>query len=797
MASKYYQGRVHTVLYEDPVQAFYILKMLLEEEDEAQSMLTGANMLFASEPQTVRGHVPGIQIGVGTWFGFEAEWKSHETYGKQLALTKAPIIKDTWDPATVMKLLANNGVSDIVLGQLENHFGKDFVAALDDVALLEQAPGMTKMTAVHINARWKATRAYFKTLGFMSDMGIPSGKIRQVWQKFGDETEHILSQNPWALVQIDGIKFEQADEVARRLHLNLACLDRVKGAVLNACKEHSNQGHMYYVTGQIFAVAKEAIPALDHATFAQALASLHKEKLLVLDRDTKKGITAVYEPWPYEVEKESARLLSERNKEAAFQVALDPRPYLKALGGTGTATLRLAAEVCKETDARKAALRLDEVVQTAIDEWAQQQKLVLSEGQKLGVFNALTKPVSVLTGLPGTGKTTSLKAAVNILNDAEIPFLLCAPTGIAAKRLESLTGAKAYTIHRAFSAKGMSDEKRESTYAGVVGDSDKANALGGQDEDWGYGPDKKHPAQVVIVDEASMVDQHLLYRLLACTADNCRLVLVGDHAQLPSVGPGNVLRSLIDSGKFPVTKLVDIFRQKDTSGIVYAAHSVHRGEVPEVTTNGDFVLLERGTEEEVLESILKLAETLYRKRVNFQILSPKHSGTVGVTRLNESLREMLNPKQQGLSEIRLGNDTIREDDRVMIVQNHYKLGVFNGDVGKISRVDRRAKTLDVKIHGTLPLVVPIDFKDAPRFIRLAYACTVHKAQGLEYDHIIIPVVDSFRQQLQRNLYYTAITRAKKRVILVGTRSALAKAVFNAKEDGRNSLFQERLLALMP
>ena len=224
-----------------------------------------------------------------------------------------------------------------------------------------------------------------------------------------------------------------------------------------------------------------------------------------------------------------------------------------------------------------------------------------------------------------------------------------------------------------------------------------------------------------------MVDQALLYRLLAGTSRTCRLVFVGDAAQLPSVGPGNVLRDLIDSDSFPTVSLTEIFRQEDTSDIVYAAHEIHAGRVPDAG-----------------------------------------------------------------QKFRLGSGDVREGDRVMVVKNNYKLHVYNGDVGKISRIDRRTKEVEVKIHDTRPLLVRFSFKDAPRYLRLAYACTIHKSQGQEYGHIVMPLVDSFHHQLQRNLLYTGVTRAKEKVILVGTHSALERAVGNNKEQDRNTLFIDRL-----
>jgi len=306
--------------------------------------------------------------------------------------------------------------------------------------------------------------------------------------------------------------------------------------------------------------------------------------------------------------------------------------------------------------------------------------------------------------------TTSLKAAVRIFQEAKIPFLLCAPTGIAAKNLSERTGAPASTIHRAFSAKGVSEDRQDRGYAGVSGESKQA-VIAGVDgvSDWGYHQGNPHPAEVVIIDEASMVDQHLLFRLLECTMPTARLVFVGDYAQLPSVGPGNVLRDLIHARLFPTIKLTQIFRQEDTSGIVYAAHSIVRSEVP--STDKDFRLYQFQNEDDVLEAILKIAVRFYDQRFNFQVLSPKHRGTVGVTNLNERLRELLNPASPGLAEIRLGKETVREGDRVMIIKNDYKLRVYNGDVGRISKIDRTRKEVDVDIFGSPPMQVNIPFKD--------------------------------------------------------------------------------------
>ena len=767
----YFSGRVHSIIHETPAQAFYILRIVLDGPQAQPSV-------------TVRGSIPGLGIKVGTWFGFEANWTTHKEYGRQLVITRAPIIKKAWDPESAEKVLIANGVGERVIQQVRAHFGDaGFLEGLMDQAKLEEVAGVDSFLALHIMQRWQVIQAYFKALGFLNDLGLQPGKIKQVWALFGDEVERVLSSNPWELIRIEGITFQQADEIAAKLGLGLDSPERLKGAVLHACKNQRSFGHLYMTTGQLHAEVLRLIPGIETTSFGQVLAGAHKDNLLVVDRAVRPGTRAVYDPWSWRIENESADLLTARNNAAVFG---DEAAYMKRLGSVGPKTEKAAA---------KKTAKVVKVVETAVDEWGASAHLALSTAQRQGVINALAKPVSIITGLPGTGKTTCLLAVVSILKDMGVPFLLCAPTGIAAKNLSARTGALAYTIHRAFSAKITLDSKRESTYAGVVGDASEDNSGGEQDEVWGYGPPPSsyYPADVVVIDEVSMLDQHLMYRLMTCTRPDCRLVFVGDAAQLPSVGPGNVLRDLVNSNKFSVVSLTEIFRQKDTSGIVYAAHDIHRGEVPD-TTSADFRLIHIQGEEKVADAIVQLATKLYAQRVNFQVLSPRHAGPVGVTSLNARLRELLNPAGKGAQEIKVGDSTIREDDRVMVIKNDYTLGVFNGDVGKVSRIDRKAKEVEVKIFGTPELLIKIPFKNVGGLLRLAYACTVHKMQGLESDLIVMPLVDSFRHQLQRNLLYTAVTRARKKVVLVGTHTALAIAVTNDTEDQRNTLFRDRLVS---
>ena len=782
----YYSGRVHSVVYSNVAQAFYILRVTLDDP----SLVSPTDMVGGQV--FVRGSVTGISVRVGAWFGFEAAWATHATYGRQLAIIRAPVFKKAWDAESAERALVAHGVGERVIQSVRAHFKTDdtFLFALQDETQLLQVPSVNDFLAKHIHQRWLFVQAYFRSIGFLNDLGLPSGKVRQVWALFGDEAEQVLGKNPWELVRVDGITFEQTDEVAKRLSLPLDDPNRIRGAVIYATKASRSFGNLYLSAMALFGEVQRLVPEAVTDTFAKALATAHKEGLVVYERGVREGVRAVYTPWAHKLETDSAKALLERIGNVLPPT--DIQDYKTRLGHVGPQTEALAKD---------SLTPLPQVVAAAVAEWGTTAKLALTEKQAQGVANALLAPVSILTGLPGTGKTTCMLAVVSILKDMGVPYLLCAPTGIAAKNLAIRSNALAYTVHRALSAQGGGDNsKRDATYSGITGTDTATSDGGGSEagEAWGCNAASPHPAQVVVIDESSMLDQHLLYRLLVGTSPTCRLVFVGDAAQLPSVGAGNVLRDLINSHRFPTVNLTEIFRQADTSGIIYAAHAIFSGQVPR-TDWPDFRLVPTSGDEHTCQRILELAEVLYDRRANFQVLSPRHAGPVGVTTLNEKLRPLLNPSG-GNAEVRVGSDTIREDDRIMVIRNDYELGVFNGDVGKVSRIDRKAKTVEIKIFNGPnghAQVVAVPFDDVSSLIRLAYACTVHKMQGLEVDVVIVPVVESFRHQLQRNLLYTAITRAKKKVLLVGTAKALALAVANDKEDQRNSLFCDRLLEAPP
>lgn len=771
----YYSGRVTAIIFENEAQSFYILRMVLDDR---------------TEPIVVRGDVIGLDVVVGIWFGFEGNWTHHADHGKQLLITRAPVVKE-WTSEVAVGVLNANGVSSFHTGLIHSYYRDDLIDVLNnfDPVLFECVPGLDEKQALHIVDRWKMAKAYYRTLEFLADAGVPRRQVQQVWSAFGDNAEQILALNPWALCKIDGITFAQAEEVAAKLGLRKDNPLRVEGAVRFVVKSNRGMGHLYLTTGEVFSEVEALIGAVQHTVIAQCIANLHRDKQIVVDSKTRPGIKAIYEPWFYRIEIESAIRVYDRVGTARLDRNEDVLLH------------HVTAYTEAGTNAADAALKnptgIRKVAEAALVDWSLGSKVTLSTLQLEGVVNALVEPVSIITGLPGTGKSTSLRATVSILKDAGISMLLVAPTGIAAKRMTALTGAPASTIHRAFGAQGWNKgEERAASYVGITGQS--GGLLEGSDgsgELWECS-EVPHNADVIIIDEISMVDQHLLYRILECTKPTTRLVFIGDAQQLPSVGPGNVLRDLIASGLFPTVSLTEIFRQVETSQIVTAAHAICRGEIPPVgqDATSDFVLLPAKAEADILDLVVRLSARMYAKRENFQVMSPRHSGTVGVTNLNTQLREPINPKKSGLQEMRLGSETIREDDRIMVVRNNYELGVFNGDVGKVHKLDRKDKRIEVKIHGPPIQYVNIPFKDAASYLRLSYCTTVHKMQGQEADTIIIPLVTAFGPQLQRNLLYTAITRAKKRVIMVGHHDAFVRAIHNNHQDARNTLFLDRLLA---
>lgn len=778
MSRDIYSGRVKRVLYAEPRGDFRILSVVLDEGSQGSTYRT----------VTAKGHFPAQQVDEGTWVSFEAKWIEHPQYGRQLQVTRSPVVEETWPDDRTLSALAGKKVGPSTRRSLLAHARSRglTLAELLDGGDLTHVEGVEEFTLQHALVNWRSIRAHYDAAEFMSQAGIPAKIISKVWKTFGDDLEDRITEDPWVLVRISGISFKEVDEVALRLGVSLDNPNRIKAAVLSAVHDKTSEGHVFSTVGQVLGRVNAKIPkdsgkgTVSAQDVAHAIRDLAEMGLLVVDRETQPGLTAIYEQWHHEAEAKCAALLAER-----METPLRTKVLTQALCKVGD----------RVRDAKKAGAKLEGLAVAALENWAAGRKTVLTEDQIRAALNAFTSKVSLFTGLPGTGKTTTLRAVVSVLRDAEIDFLLVAPTGIAAKRMAAVTGADASTIHRAFGAKGFmqEEEDREATYVGITG-TQKKKAGSEAAGEWEYGPDNPHPARFMVMDEASMTDLHMLYRALMGTSPDCQIMLVGDPYQLPSVGSGDILRDLVKSGVFPHTHLTRIFRQEDTSGIVLAAHAVHAGKTPK-TDGRDFLLVHSEDQDDAADKVVQIAERLYEKRMNFQVLSPRHAGDAGVTSLNQRLRLTLNPAAPGLRERKLAGEVVREGDRIMVVKNNYDLGTYNGDVGKVSHINSKDKLIEIKIHeggSAPPRKVTYKFSDAAKSLRLAYAQTVHKSQGQEYDVIVIPVLPQFGRQLQRNLFYTAITRAKAKVFVVGTPEAVRKAVRNNKAQSRNTLLDVRL-----
>lgn len=395
----------------------------------------------------------------------------------------------------------------------------------------------------------------------------------------------------------------------------------------------------------------------------------------------------------------------------------------------------------------------------------------LSSKQKEAIRSFITEKVLVITGTPGTGKTTIVKSFVQLMNEQNISFELLTPTGISAKKLGDTAGEEAMTIHRRLGYKG---------------------------KEWDYNATNKYSTDVVIVDELSMVDMEVFYRLVTALHSRTRLVFVGDHNQLPSVGPGNVLSELIASGRITVIHLDKIFRQDECSDIILAAEKIRLGDTDLSLFSKDKMAdiwhIQENNPAKIEEMVKKFANQLkVNKKVNFQIFSPRNQGPLSVDTLNVALQKSLNPPDPMKKEVHLNRSIIRKGDRILITKNNYLLGVFNGDIGKVVYITPEEVCVDIDDFGNKSKRVSIPMDIADEHLKLAYAITVHKAQGQEYPLIILPFIKAHgKMLLQRNLLYTAITRAKKKVIIIGELSAIERAIMNNTIQKRNTLFSKRI-----
>lgn len=690
----------------------------------------------------VVAHLLGLQqVRPGVPLRLMGEWGTHAKFGRQFVSYEwRPWAKT---PADAEKFLHEcvEGFADRDLAKLvAGTFGDDTFEVLskepDKVRELAEQGTLLRLALDRATDGWRRVLMAGRLAPLFRDKTLAPTLLRAILAKFGLDAAEVVLTNPYRLLSIEGITFDQADRLAERLGIAKTDPRRLDGAALTVIQSEAQNGHLYVRQGDLSRLFLDMTDAKVLTTFGPG--AFAPKILAAVDRlaereEVKVDPTAgVYLPEHHFYERESAKRL------AKFM----------------------------------APVKLDIDLGSFLLGYERSQQIELSEAQKDAVRLLVKNRVLVLTGLPGTGKTTLVRTFVHLFRQAHLSYALMAPTGIAAKRLASLTNADAATIHRTFHYDGIS---------------------------WHYGFNTKFAVDAVIVDEMSMVDQELFYRVLDSLHPSTMLVLVGDDAQLPSVGPGNVLRELVSCPEVPHVRLTQIFRQAVTSDIVYASHRINQGLNPlEIDRKPDpeFQFVSVDDEITLAGLIVNMAAKLKARNANFQVLSPKYEGTVGVNALNDRLRERLNP-DEGQRCWKAGSVLdVREGDRLMVVHNNYKLNVYNGDMCKLTAIERH--DLCVRIHGfgenTIETEVRVPKTLAPEILKLAYAVTVHKSQGNEFDTIILPVIRSQGWMLQRNLLYTAVTRARKKVYLLGDVQALLRAVENDAVVQRNTVLARAVSA---
>lgn len=701
--------------------------------------ITHAEPKVTDQHITISGHLYGLlQVSPGIPVQFVGDWIRHPKYGRQFS-------PYGWFPWATHEHGVSRFLSECVEGFSDTALVEEIVAAFGTLTFdkLSEAPGEVlslapaealpkRMLLESALLRWGEARSLSSLSIFLQDYDLKEDVVRAVFARFGTDAVSMISDNPYRLVAVDGFAFSKADKLAGRIGISRSDPRRMDGAVLWALRrEAQQQGHLSVRRGDFSLLLKdlaeeEKVPEFD-------VAGVDGQLMQAVDRLDKVGLVKV---------------------DPKVGVYL-PELYLYERGGADKLAKFLTPS------------KIDVDMLSFLEEYERSNQIDFSEAQREAIRTLIEHKVLALTGLPGTGKTTVIRAIVRLFKQASMSFLLMAPTGIAAKRLSAVTGEPAATIHRTFGYDGQS---------------------------WEFNGRNKYGVAAVVVDELSMVDQELFYRILDALHPSTMLVLVGDDAQLPSVGPGNVLREMISCRKMPHVRLTQIFRQSAQSEIVQAAHKIDKGESPQLDGKAEFQFVSVQDEDRIVDFIVQAAVKLKARDANFQVLSPKYDGTVGVHHLNEKLRDALNP-EGGQKQLKVGKQLFREGDRVMVVKNDYRLNVYNGDMGKLMSIDR--ESMRVRIHGVgagaMDTMVDIPKVQAGIMLRLAYAVTVHRTQGSEFDTVLMPIVRSQGRMLQRNLFYTAVTRAKKKVWLLGDSAAVYKAIGNDKVVRRSTAFSAALL----
>lgn len=677
----------------------------------------------------------GIAPLIGQLLEIEGEWVKHPKFGQQFKATTYKTVAPT-EISGIEKFLASgaiNGIGPAMAKKIVAEFGEktlEIIAKSPNELL--KVPGIGKKTAEKISTSYLEQSELTEIMVWLENHGISNTYAGKIFAKYGSFAIDIMEKDIYRLFQdIEGIGFLTADKLAFNLGIQREDKRRIISGIDYALIQLCNNGHCCIPEMALVDKTAKILQVNNQIIF-----TILKERIDngSLNTEVVGGETLIYPPYLYYAEKKVAMRLLQ---------------------------LQQATEPLSEDN-----------LSLFIKVWEKDNQIQLAQKQKEAIKACLHHGVLVLTGGPGTGKTTVIKGILSILKAQGLKIRLAAPTGRAAKRLSETTGQKALTIHRLLEANNLAQD--DNLQLGFSKDIDD-----------------QLDADVIILDEVSMVDIVLMHHFLNAVPDGCRIILVGDTDQLPAVGPGSVLKDIIRSQKIPAIRLDEIFRQAQTSMIIQNAHIINAGRLPDLRKQySDFVFYELNDDTSITQKILDLCtkdlpHEGFDVLKDVQVLSPMHRFLCGVENLNLMLQERLNPKKNQ-DELKYSSQTFRVGDKVMHIRNNYQKNVFNGDIGFIQDINNEKLTVDYFDH-----IVTYE-KNELNELTLAYASSVHKSQGSEYKVVIIPLSTSHYIMLQRNLLYTAITRAKQKVIIIGSKKALMTAIQSNRTQKRYTLLAERL-----
>ncbi len=752
-------GSVERITYYNEENGYTVLRL----KPDSRGMLPFKYASGRQELITVVGNLP--ELNPGEWLKLTGRWANHAKHGRQF---QADMCEQALPASTegIKRYLGSGlirGIGPVMAGRIVDEFGDQSLDVIElEPGRLREVSGIGSKRINGIVEAWEEQRAIKDVMLFLQSHGVSTNLAIKIYKKYGDDSLAIVQNTPYKMVQdIYGIGFKTADKIAQALGLAHDDPNRIEAGIAYTLNRMADEGHVYVPQEELEPEASEIL-GVESEKVTNVIETLERSDLV-------KRETLTYES---QVQVESPTAL-----EPAVAVREERAVYLSPFYFSEIGVTRRLRQIIEHPTSRLTGLKS---LSRAIDsQQGGQQSLFfsgakqandikLTEQQERALHTAINHKVTVLTGGPGTGKTTTLRTLLDLLEQNQYRYALASPTGRAAKRLAEATGREAKTIHRLLEFKPGE----------------------------GFGRNEENPldADMVIIDEASMLDLMLANNLVKAISPDSHLLLVGDVDQLPSVGAGDVLRDLIASGVVPVHRLEVIFRQAAGSLIISNAHRINQGLMPETPKDADdFFLFVKADPDEAAEMVVDVVKKRIPHRFglhsldDIQVLSPMYQGSTGVSNLNLLMQGALNPPGRK-PERRISGRVFRVGDKVMQTSNNYDKNVYNGDIGRITEIDLVRQIMTVSIDGA-PVVY--DFLEADELVH-AYAISVHKSQGSEYPCIVLPVMTQHYLLLQRNLLYTAVTRAKKLVILVGTRKAIAIAVKNDKVAARHTALDWRL-----